>query len=390
MINSTWDVLTKTKLLVIGAGKHQVDVIKKSALAGYETIAVDIDPLAEGFTYAHQTFVQSAYDHEEILQSLERTGQSDEICGVITQAARDCIPVVSRLSESLGLQHLDAKVASLSLQKGKLSKRLNPHVFIGEFDHVDGVVEWPDFPFVFKWEGTSGGAGVHVIRSANKLARIRSIVPPGHPIIIEEFVAGRSFGIMGLASEGEIKFYGVAEKFLRDDLAIDEVVFPATINYDLHEGLISYCKKILRDLEFNFGPFQLELILDEEQRPYFVELEASVMGSYISEWVIPATSSNDMVMDSIKLACEGSFDPQIHKPVLSSLLKYHYPPETGTLDSFCFRNINRRVLFKPYFNSGDHIRDKRMYIANSFILGKELTEMRRTLQSQKIQVNINP
>jgi formate-dependent phosphoribosylglycinamide formyltransferase (GAR transformylase) len=380
--------LTKTKLLVIGAGKHQVDVVKKSALAGYETIAVDIDPLAEGFIYAHQAFVQSAYNHEEILQSLDRTGQIDEIRGVITQAARECIPTVSKVSESLGLRHLNVETAELSLQKGKLSRKLNPNAFIGEYENFGCVPKWPDFPFIVKWEGASGGSGVHLIQNMNELQKVKSEFSFGQSIIVEKYVRGQSFGVMGLVHDGVIKIYGIAEKFLSANLTLDEVIYPAAISSDLFDVIIAYSRKILKALRFDFGPFQLELIVDDTKNPYFVELEPSVLGSYISEWMIPATSDNDMVMDSIKLVCEGRFDPNTQDPGLLSLLKYHYPDNIGMLKSITFGDMDRRILFKPFYNSGDQIIEKRMYIANSQVLGRNVNEMKEVLKNKKIQVTI--
>ena len=71
-----------------------------------------------------------------------------------------------------------------------------------------------------------------------------------------------------------------------------------------------------------------------------------------------------------------------------SILKYHYPAKEGILRSITQTNVDHQVLFKPYYNSGERIPAKRMYIANSFVVGRDLEKIQTIVDAQKVEVEI--
>ena len=331
--------------------------------------------------------IASAHDHTAVLEHLRTHDRPDGIAGVITQAARGCIPAAAKVSEALGLRHLNCAAADLSLQKRQLTQLLNPRAKLVLFDEPGNLESIREFPCVLKVEGTSGGDGVHLVRQRADLERLIPTLPDDRPVFVERYVRGRHFGVIGLMYRGDVKVYGIAEKFLLADLRLDKVVFPADLDPEIERDLKAYSTRVLNEIGFDFGPFQLELVLDEKLDPFFVELEASVLGSYISELMIPSTSDNDMISDTIDLVCEGRFDPDPPPPFLHSVLKYHFAKRGGTLGSFSLAEVDRRILFKPYFNSGDPIPDSRMYVANSFIVGRDLDEIQALVDAQTIEVD---
>jgi len=349
-------------------------------------MAVDHDPQAEGFTYADEVIVHSAYDPEGILKKISAISSKEAIAGVVTQAARECVTTVASISDHLGLPHLIKDTAALTLRKTELSKRMNPQSLIQVTDNLNTLSELTHFPCILKWEGSSGGVGVHRADFQDEVKTIIAKVPKGKHVIVEQFVEGEHYGVLGLVKGEEIKVYGIAQKYLNLDLSLDKVIFPAVLDSDVERVILKYTRRVLGNLDFDFGPFQLEIILDADLKPFFVEIEPSIMGSYISEWMIPATSSNDMISDTIDLVCDGKFESYTRTPGLQALLKYHYASSSGVIDRVVIRDLDRRIGFRSYFNSGERIEDTKLYVANSFVVGKNLDLMEKMVNTQNVEV----
>jgi hypothetical protein len=355
---------------------------------GFYTLAVDIDPNAEGFQYCDKKLIQSAYDHSLILKTLTSLGVLNNVCGVITQAARECVVTVSRISEYLNLHHLNVNSAELSLQKGKLSQMLNPDMFLGVFENYKKLPNDIDFPCVLKWEGTSGGSGVNLINDYNEYAELMHKVPKDTQLILENFVKGRHFGILGIVNNEKEKIYTIVEKIHNSNLTLDKVICPAQIDKDTSDQLKLYVSNLINKLNINFGPYQIEVIVNKQGEIFFVEFEPSVLGSYLSELMISSTSSNDMIKDSINLVCKGEFDNNTKPTIFKSILKYYYPQKLGIVKNMIPSQANRRVLFKPYFNTGDRLEDKKMYIANSFSIGRNVDELNDIVDKCSVQLEV--
>lgn len=380
--------MNKKILLIIGAGKHQVSLIKKSKEMGFYTLVVDIDPNAEGFQYCDKPLIQSAYNHSLILKTLESLGVLGDICGVITQAARDCVVTVSKVSEHLGLRHLSVKCAELSLQKGKLSRLLNPNMLISVFDDQSKLPEKINYPCVLKWEGTSGGSGVNLINDCNEYAELIPKVPKNTKLILEKFIKGRHFGVIGVLNGKNKKIYTIVEKIQNPNLTLDRVICPAQIDKNTSKKLKLYVDNLIDKLNINFGPIQIELIIDPQGEIFFIEFEPSVLGSYLSELLIPGVSSNDMIGDSINLICKGEFDDYVKPIVFKSILKYYYPKDLGVVKNIAPCQANYKALFKPYFNTGDQIVERKMYIANAFFIGQNFDKLKGAIDKYKIEMEV--
>ena len=50
------------------------------------------------------------------------------------------------------------------------------------------------------------------------------------------------------------------------------------------------------------------------------------------------------------------------------------------------RDLDRRIGFRSYFNSGERIEDTKLYVANSFVVGKNLDLMEKMVNTQNVEV----
>ena len=355
---------------------------------GYHTLAVDIDPAAEGFAYADEFLVQSAHDADRLIERLDADEWGARLRGVVTGAARGCITTAARVAEHFKLRGISSSMAELSQSKSRLDERLNADRLINIYTHPIGLTDALPLPYVIKWEGSSGGSGVHIVRDEETLGQIRACMPESGVVIVERYVQGRHLGILGLADGQSRKIYGIAEKFLHANLTLDKVVYPAALDEMTMRQVREYCAEILESLGMDFGPFQLEMILPPEGNPFFVELEPSILGSYLSELLVPMTSTENMIMDSVRLACEGAFQPQAYEPTHYAVLKYHYAETRGRFQSIRVEKPDHRIQVRPYLKGGETIQTEQMYVCNSFATGKDLDDLLELIESQHITMDI--
>lgn len=381
--------MNKEILLIIGAGKHQKALIQTAGKMGLHTITVDVNPQAEGFVYADETIIESSYDYEAVWQRICNRTDLSAIRGVMTQAARGCILTVSKVSERLGLRHLRSDVAELVIDKGKCAKLFNAESLIGVYSTVKDIQQENGvFPCVARFNNTSGSVGTFVLKNNSELDRMRTMTEKAGNVIVEKYVQGRSFGIVGMRHGAETLVYGILEKYMNPDLTINYTVFPACVSVKGEKVLLEYTYEMLDKIKFDFGPFQLELVWDERTEPFFVELEPSVIGSYISELMIPGTSNNDMISDSINLVCDGKIRNKLFPSSYVCIQKYHYAIRCGFIKAYNLAQASEQILFKPYVHIGEYIGNVRQAVAHSLVFAKDIDDAQGYLRDFKLTIEI--
>ena len=183
-----------------------------------------------------------------------------------------------------------------------------------------------ELPFVVKGLASSGGLGNHFVRTHEELQQLNSI---NGPIVVEPFVDGRHLGIVGIVYNELLHVYGIVERYLKPNLASGpcrvSCFFESSRNGAIDSNIrsMSSGKQIL-----TLAPFRLELIFQHNASIHFIELEPSILGSYISEWMIPAAGCGNMIADSINLATgnPAELTPQLPERVTYNKFYYSCDP----------------------------------------------------------------
>jgi biotin carboxylase len=104
-------VKTARKLLVLGAGRQQVGLLRAARQRGVVVVAVDRDPAAPGFGFADRRALISFEDEP----ALHRLAEAERIDGVISPANDWSVGIAARVAHRLGLAHpLDPGTAALA------------------------------------------------------------------------------------------------------------------------------------------------------------------------------------------------------------------------------------------------------------------------------------
>jgi len=306
-------------LLCIGAGQHQTAVLRQAREMGFSTLAVDLNPMAPGRQAADAFLCHSAWDADGIIKKLPKEIISD-IRGVVTQAARGCTLTAARLGEWLELPHLNPETAALFLDKERALRTFNGSNAL-VFEDANLIPHDLELPFVVKGLTSSGGLGNHFVRTHKELQQLKLITGR---VVVEPFFEGRHLGVVGIQHGALLHVYGIVERYLKPNLAVSHAAFPASLDLASVEQLTDYSRHVLNKTNFNFGPFQLELILQPGGSIHFIELEPSILGSYISEWMIPVTGCGNMIADSINLATGNPVKVTNQLPQRVAYNKFYY------------------------------------------------------------------
>src|SRR5919197_1716870 len=105
------EVKVAPKLLVLGAGRQQLGLLRTARRRGIVVVAVDRDPAAPGFGLADRRALISFEDEP----ALHRLAEAERIDGVISPANDWSVGIAARVARRLGLPHpLDAPTAALA------------------------------------------------------------------------------------------------------------------------------------------------------------------------------------------------------------------------------------------------------------------------------------
>jgi hypothetical protein len=146
------------RLLVLGAGRQQLGLLRAARRRGLLVVAVDRDSAAPGFRLADRRALISFEDEP----SLHRLAEAEHIDGVISPANDWSVGIAARIAHRLGLPHpLDPETAALAASWLKQRERFDetglPHdAWLG--DGPEATVH--AFSLAGEFHALSGPAGV--------------------------------------------------------------------------------------------------------------------------------------------------------------------------------------------------------------------------------------
>ena len=110
------------RLLVLGAGRQQLGLLRAARRRGLLVVAVDRDSAAPGFRFADRRALISFEDEP----SLHRLAEAERLDGVISPANDWSVGIAARIAHRLALPHpLDPKTAALAASWLKQRERFD-------------------------------------------------------------------------------------------------------------------------------------------------------------------------------------------------------------------------------------------------------------------------
>lgn len=196
-------------VLVVGAGRHQRQVIEQARERGLSVIAVDRNPAAPGLAVASVGEVVDFADLDAVVEVARRHG----VHGVLTVAADRAVPVVAAVAERLGLPTIGTEVAHRMTHKIAMRRCLAeegvpqpPFAAVRDLASGRAALETVGLPAVLKPADSGGQRAVFRLSTPDDLERHLHAAlaeSPTDEAIVEGYVEGVELNGMVVARGGE-------------------------------------------------------------------------------------------------------------------------------------------------------------------------------------------
>ena len=113
----------KKTLIVIGAGLESIPVLQRANEMDLHVVAVDANPQAPGFAYAHEPLIGCVYTPEITVAALTKWSQKGGKPQGVICAAVDAPGTVAAVADHFGLTAVSAETACLATDKKAMKDR---------------------------------------------------------------------------------------------------------------------------------------------------------------------------------------------------------------------------------------------------------------------------
>lgn len=299
------------KILLLGGAMQQIPSIKKAKELGYYTITCDYLPDNPGHKLADEYYNVSTTDKEAVLELAKRL----KIDGVVAYASDPAAPTAAYVAEQLGLPGNPVASVHLLTQKDLFREFLTKHGFHSPKakgfccyeEALEGIKEFR-FPVMVKPVDSSGSKGVVKIYSENQLeAAVEEALAYSRSkrIVVEEFIQKKGYQVSGdgFSVDGELVFTSYGNELysgngLREYVALGEF-WPSLLEPEMKKKIDDELQRLITALGMKTCAYNIEVIIDENDDVYILELGPRNGGSYIPQLIQYATGV-DLVEYTIK------------------------------------------------------------------------------------------
>lgn len=286
----------KKKILLLGGSAQQVPAIQAAKDMGYYTVLIDYLPDNPGQYVADKWYQESTTD----IETVYRIAQDEEVSGILPYASDPAALPAAIVAERLGLPTNPATSVEVLGVKHRFRRFLKDNGFACPLNYTfspeeniktvkENIVALK-FPIVIKPTDSSGSKGVsflkdlegieEAIRHANEYSRNKVL-------IAEEFIERGFPAVIGgdiFVKDGKIALFGDMA-CLRGDNGKSLIPIgkkkPNGLNSKQSVAVHKELQRIVDVLGIQNGEMNIEIIIDRNDRPHFLELGPRAGGNMI-------------------------------------------------------------------------------------------------------------
>lgn len=321
------------KILIIGAGFLQDFVIQKAKKIGYETLAVDGNPLAIGFSSADKYKVIDITNKEKCLEY----AVEEKIDGVLTAATDYGVLTAAYIAEKMNIPGIPYYVAQLIKNKYLVRKCLYENSVddtekcyeIKSKESIEEIKNELPYPVIVKPCDGSGSRGTSRVDNAKDLEKACIYAMESsltHKAEIEPFIFGKEYGAESIVVDGEVHVLSIMKKWMTDPPYYAELghAIPSDLSTEIEDKAKSCVKKAIKSLGITFGSVNMDMIITSEGKVHIIDIGARMGGNMIGPCIIPYGTGIDYMGIMIKNAVgdKVEWDINSHEAVASKLLAF--------------------------------------------------------------------
>lgn len=298
-------------VLVIGAGRGQIPVMKLCHEYGYYVYTVSPKGFYPGFKVADNAFFEDVRNFDAVL----KFAQANKIDAVLTDQLDPGVFTAAYVAENMGLPGITTTVAEkftnkFCMREAAQSAGINvpKHITLNNLDHLEDKLSQLTFPLMMKPVDSDASRGVYKVYSTNEIREhfesSTSYSKTGS-IILEEFIVGKEYVVEAFTRDYNVHNLVVGH---RDYFQIPNTFIPnATVFCDADSAssqiemrLKETNTRLVSAFGLRFGITHAEYLYNEENdKIYLVEIAARGGGVFISSDLIPlacGVNANDLLV----------------------------------------------------------------------------------------------
>lgn len=299
------------KLLILGAGTYQVDLIRKCKELGHEAVVVSPGNYP-GMKYADKVIDANIMDHEAVLEIARR----EKVDGIISDQTDMAVYSIAYACTELGLPGNDPEVAELFINKHLMREKCLalglpsiPSASAADLQEAERYFYEFGAPCIIKPIDSAGSKGVTRINNA---AELKEYYPEcagysgSGEIIIEKFIVGKEFEVDSIALNGKIRTLMYADL---DEFKIPNVfasmtrLYPSVADEKIIDKLLNYDLTMLNGFGLRQGLTHSEYIVEEgSNEVYLIETALRGGGTFISSHISELQTGLNTAEFLIKMA----------------------------------------------------------------------------------------
>lgn len=278
----------KKKLLVLGAGNAQIDLIEYAKSIGLEVYACSYTNTDKGIPKA-DVFAQINITDAEKIESYVKENKIDYIYSVGSDIA---VPTFCKVSENLNMFHfVSAKTAEICCNKHLMRKALGTdNAFNVPFtvcQTLDEARSAHFYPLMIKPVDSQGQRGVFMAENFEELTqcfeRAMSYSRNGK-VILEKHISGNEVSVNAYVKDGEIIFSMLSDRESFANLPggiIKAHHLPSVFEKTkTHEKINMLVRETAAKLEIENGPVYFQIKVSEGH-PYLIEVTPRLDGCHM-------------------------------------------------------------------------------------------------------------
>jgi len=295
------------KIVIFGAVNP---VLKRAKELGYETFVIEANKNIKKSKFADHIKYIGFDEYEECLEYIKTL----KIDGIVN-ATEFAVIIAAYVTEKLGLPGIKFETAKLVKDKYMVRKFLKengiqsiPQFFeIKQIEDLEKIKDQILFPVIIKPSMGLGSLFVYKIENYDELKEKCAIVIKNSfnkKALIETYINGKEYGVESFVYQGKIHVLAIMEKLMTSNQYRVELghCTPPDISYELEINIQNEVKKIISALKLSYGPVNMDIIVDKNNKPYIVDIGARMGGNAINTHIIPNYIGVDHVGNTIKLA----------------------------------------------------------------------------------------
>ena len=356
------------KILLLGGSAQQIIAIETAKKLGYYTVLCDYLNDNPGQKYADKFYLVSTTDKESIL----KVALDEKIDGILAYASDPAAPTAAYVAEKMGLPSNPYKAVDILCNKDKFRSFLAIQGFntprssgYGTKNEAVADINNFTFPIIIKPVDSSGSKGATVLQNMQGLDKALEFAfsfSRSHRVIVEEYIEKSHPYLIGgdiFVSGGKVIQWGLMN--CHRDKAVNPLVpvgksYPPLLEDNKLRAVKDTLQRLVTTLGIQFGPMNVELVVDAYNRVYPIDVGPRSGGNMIPD-LLSMIFNCDVVEMSVRAAMGETVDCDISEGVPFYATLNLHSDKKGIFEKVYFDEAIEKYIIKKciYKKPGDEV-----------------------------------